>query len=157
MSLSRKIAAALADPSLLTPGILSADEPPHHLTLDARAASPLGVELNALDFQIDNLSFDLAALRAWGERIAQRITYLMEPLVLIEIDPLGVEAELRSQHTTRRDGLRNYYEARLNQSGHLRLTRRAFDDVTRRPHDVPFQLSREVVERLADDLVDTAR
>lgn len=156
MSLSRKIAAALADPTRITPGVIDASEPPHRLELHARAAGPLGVELDALDFHADGPERDVDALRAWGERLAARVSYLMEPLVLIEVDALGGEAELRSKHTTRRDGLRNYYEARLSRNGRVNLTRRAFDDVTRRPRDVPFQLSREVVERLADDLVDTA-
>jgi hypothetical protein len=156
MSLSRKIAAALADPALAPPASIAAAEPPHQLALDARAAGPLGVELDALEFHADGPERDVDALRAWGERLAARVTYLMEPLVLVEVDAQGVEVELRSQSTTRRDGLRNYYEARLDRNGRVRLTRRAFDDTARRPREVPFQLSRETLERLADDLVDTA-
>jgi hypothetical protein len=80
----------------------------------------------------------------------------MEPLVVLEVDPVGVEVELRSQSPTARNGLRSYYEARLSRDGRLHIHRVAFDPVTCVRQSVGFQVTREVLERLADDLVDTA-
>ncbi len=156
MSLSKKIADVLAKAHVVTPETLAAEIPPHRLRLEARAASLLGVELDSLDFQADGSERSIDELRAWGERLGARVTYLMEPLVVLEVDPEGGEVELRSKSVTRRDGNRNFYEARLNRGGRLNLTRQAFDESTRRRHRQPFQLSREVLERLVDDLVDTA-
>jgi hypothetical protein len=92
-------------------------------------------------------------LKAWGDRVAARVTYLMEPLVVIEVDPVGGEVELRSQSPTARNGQRTYYEVRMNRQGTLRLGRVAFDEQTRRRSAVTCQLTREVIERLTDDLV----
>jgi hypothetical protein len=80
----------------------------------------------------------------------------MESLVVLEVDPDGGEVELRSRAPSARGGRKSYYEARLSCSGALRLHRVAFDSSDRRRQAVPFQLSREVLERLVDDLVDTA-
>ena len=80
----------------------------------------------------------------------------MEPLRVVEIDPVGVEVELRSAAPTQRNGVRAYYEVRLRRGGTLDLARVVFDDATRTRRDEPFQMTREVLERLTDDLVDTA-
>src|SRR5206468_2353046 len=92
-------------------------------------------------------------LKAWGERIAARVTYLMEPLVVIEHDAVAGELEIRSHAPTARGEQRAYYEARLGQNGTLRLSRIAFDDASRRRRPASCQMTREVLERLADDLV----
>lgn len=164
MTLSQKIAAALASLDTLasatfTLGPITEQEGPHRVSLAARSASRLGVELDALDFHADRPQQPertLDELKAWADRLAARITYLMEPLVVLECDPLGVEVELRSQQATTRQSARNFYEARLDRSGNLRIIRYSFDTTSRTRHAVPFQLSGEVLERLVDDLVDTA-
>ena len=75
---------------------------------------------------------------------------------MLEVDAQGGEVELRSQSPTPRGQLRSYYEVRLNKAGTLRLDRVGFDPSDRRRRPMQFQLSREVLERLADDLADTA-
>jgi hypothetical protein len=80
----------------------------------------------------------------------------MEPLVVLEVDPAAGEAELRSQSPTARGDLRAYYEVRLNAAGTLRFSRVVFDDASRRRRPAPCQMTREVLERLADDLVASA-
>jgi hypothetical protein len=159
MSLSRRIAAALDEfhaRGHATPAVVEAAEAPHRLSLSVAQASPVGVQLDGLAFAADGPERSTEALRAWADRVAARVTYLMEPLVLLEVDPEGGEAELRSRQPTAREGRRAFYEVRLNRAGTLRLRRVAFDEADRRRADAPFQLSREVLERLADDLVATA-
>jgi hypothetical protein len=157
-SLSRRIAAALANlpPAVAPTRTASASVTPHHLDLEVRVASPVGVEIERLEFRVDGPDRTLDELTAWADRLAARVTYLMEPLVLLEVDPLGVEVELRSQAPTARGGLRSYYEARLDRTGRLWVIRQAFDPVSRTRRPVPFQLTAETLERLTDDLVDTA-
>lgn len=158
MTLSQKIAAALASGNNHS-GPLEIATPSHRLGLDVVVSNALGVEANLLEFDVlapprDDRTLD--ELCAWADRVAAKVTYLMEPLHLIEADAQGVEVELRSQTPTPRAGTRNYFEARLNRAGHLTIARLAFDNATRTRHRVPFQLTREVLERLADDLVATA-
>lgn len=152
--LSRKIAAEVdANPG---PGAVTVADGPHRLTLHLTAASPVGVAFDALEFA-DETRADRSAgdLRAWGDRLAARLTYLMEPLVVIEVDAEGGEAALRSREPSTRDEVRTYYEVRLRREGTLNLRRVAYDPADRRRRPVACQLTREALERLADDLVAT--
>jgi len=95
-------------------------------------------------------------LKPWGERIAQRVTGLMEPLRLIEADHLLNKAILRSQTPTRRDGTSFYYEAVLER------TNRTCANIHRysaNPHKgekrkaVPFVLTHDAIVKLVLDIV----
>jgi hypothetical protein len=152
MSLSRKIAAAL-DAAGPLPRDVEAADGPHRLSLRLTAGGPVGLAFDALDFRHDgHPGLSPEGLRAWGDRVASRVTYLMEPLVVLEADPVVGEVALRSQSPTPREGRRSYYEVRLDRRGSLRLARVAFDEAERRRKAVDCQLTREVLERLADDL-----
>ena len=76
----------------------------------------------------------------------------MEPLKVLEIDAGGGEVQIRSQSPTPRAEQRGYYEMRLFRNGSLRMERFAFDEATRQRRQTPCQLTREVLERLADDI-----
>ena len=65
------------------------------------------------------------------DRLSSRITYLMEPLKVLEIDAGGGEVQLRSQNPTARNDERGYYEMRLFRQGMLRMERFTFDEATR--------------------------
>ncbi len=160
MSLSRKIVAAVeaaAHAGATSPLPVTATEGPHSLTLDVETASPIGVSCHAVTFHVDRAQpLPLDALRAWGERIAARVTYLMEPLIPIEADAIAVEVLLRSKKPGQRPQRRVYYEARLQAAGNLTIGRVEFDETTRQRQPLPCQLTTETLERLADDLVATA-
>lgn len=162
MSLSRKLIAALdATPDLDPlpgPVALAVEDGGHRLRLDLIASGPVGLAFDALSYSAapaPDLSTE--ALRAWADRLAGRVTYLMEPLVVVELDPVAGEAELRSHAPTPRGEVKSFYEVHLNRSGHLDLSRVIFDDLSRRRRPAPCQLTREVLERLLDDLVACSR
>lgn len=158
MSLSTAIAAEL-DARPGQTGVVSAQDGPDRLDLTVDATSTVGVSLQHLDFAVidpNTPDWSIDELQAWGDRLAKKVTYLMEPLVVLEVDAQGGEVELRSQSPTPRGQLRSYYEVRLNKAGTLRLDRIAFDSSQRKRYATPFQLSREVLERLADDIADCA-
>jgi hypothetical protein len=141
MSLSRKIAAAVdarPDPGLF-PCPVAADDGGHRLSLQLTAAGPVGLAFENLEYAAaDRSERSTEALRAWADRLAAKLTYLMEPLVVLEVDPVAGEAELRSQSPTARGDLRAYYEVRLNKTGTLRLSRVVFDAASRRrPKSLP--------------------
>jgi hypothetical protein len=93
------------------------------------------------------------SLRSWGERLAARVTYLMEPFKVLEVDADGGEVKIRSQSPTTRGERRSYYEIRLSKPGTLRMERITFDEASRQRRLSSCQLTREVLERLADDIV----
>ncbi len=150
--LSRKLSAEVD--ANRGPGTLSVADGPHQITLKLIAASPVGVSFDVLDFvATDKPHWSADALKAWGDRLTARLTYLMEPLVVLEIDAVGGEVELRSQSPSVRDTLRTYYEMHLRREGTLQLRRVAFDTATRQRFVVTCHLTREALDRLADDLV----
>jgi len=156
MSLSRKIAAALdARPdSGALPCDTSAEDGAHRLTLHLTANGAVGLAFSTLDFATSAKGeWTPEALKAWGDRLAASVTYLMEPLVVLEHDVEGGEVELRSQSPTPRAQQRSYYEIRLNRAGTLRLSRVVFDETTRQRRAADCQMTREVLERLTDDIV----
>lgn len=159
MSLNPRIAAALDD--LARPGpegppaVVSAEEGPRRVSLKVRQANPIAVEADELVFETGEAR-SLSELDAWADRLACRVTYLLEPLALLESDSEGPVVELRSRKPTVRAGARSFDIVRLDGSGRLALTRHAYLEADRRHRQTPFTLSRDVLERLVDDLAATA-
>jgi hypothetical protein len=156
MSLSQRIVAALdARPEVgALPCDLTAEDGGHRLTLRLTACGPVGFAFEALDFATDaRADWPPEAVKSWGERLAARATYLMEPLVVLEHDEPGGEVELRSHAPTARGDQRAYYQARLSRRGTLHLSRVAFDEATRRRRPTACQMTREALERLTDDII----
>jgi hypothetical protein len=156
MSLSRKIVDAVDSMPTASPlpCLVEAAAGPSRLTLNLTAQGPIGLAFDGLDYaRSDRGDLSPEALRSWGDRLAARLTYLMEPLVVLEVDAQAGEAELRSQAPTPRGDLRSFYEVRLRREGSLRLRRIGYDEQARHRQTVPCQMTLEVLERLADDLV----
>jgi hypothetical protein len=159
MSLSKKIAAALDENTraYALPCSVTIEEGPNRLTLNLTGLDTVGVAFNSLEFAVTTRTeWSSEALRAWGQRLAERVHYVMEPLQVLEIDGHGGEVQIRSQIPTARNEQRSYYELRLFRQGSLRMERYAFDDATRQRRQIPCQFTREVLERLADDMVASA-
>src|SRR4051794_2435751 len=76
MILSPKIAAALDGPDAGAPPCdVTIEEGAHQLTLHLTASGPVGLAFGAMDYR--NLSrpeWTAESLKAWGERIASRVT-----------------------------------------------------------------------------------
>jgi hypothetical protein len=155
MSLSQKIAAATDENTraYILPCAVTVEDGPNRLTLNLTALDTVGLAFDTLEFvATDRTDWSSDALRAWGERLAARVTYLLEPLKVIEIDAGGGEVQIRSQSPTARAQQRGFYEVRLYRQGSLRLERFVYNDATRERQRTACQLTREVVERLADDI-----
>jgi hypothetical protein len=155
MSLNRKIDDALD--ATVAPGPVVIENDTRRVTLDVVASGPVGLAFSTLTIAAltpeDRTSESLAS---WAESLAARVTYLMEPLTLLEHDPGAGELVLRSHSPTARGDVRAYYEIRLDRNGTLMLSRVAFDEATRRRRPAPCQMTREVLERLVDDCVASA-
>jgi hypothetical protein len=153
MSLSQKIAAGVAEVvGAPGPATIHAEDGPHSIAVPLALATPMGIECDGFEFRTaEEGEKSLDDLKAWGGRLASRVTYLMEPLALLEADPLGGEVLLRSQSPTPRNGRRSFYEVRIGRSGALHFDRIAYDEAARSRRKVPCQFTGEVLERLVDD------
>jgi hypothetical protein len=95
-------------------------------------------------------------LRAWSARLARRVTGLLEPLRLVEIDEALGTAVLRSEAPVQKDGKALYYELVLERTSQTAATLRRYagDRVgTQVRESVPFVLTHEAVIKLATDIV----
>jgi hypothetical protein len=155
MSLSKKIAAALDENTraYVMPCTVTVDDGRERVTLHLTALDTVGLAFSSLEFATTSRAeWTSEALNEWGSRLAARITYLMEPLKVLEIDSGGGEVQIRSQSPTTRDTERGYYEMRLFRQGMLRMQRFTYDAATKNRRESPCQLTREVLERLSDDI-----
>ncbi len=124
--------------------------------LSLAANTSVGVALHELHCTLQpEAEFSADQLRNWGNRLGERMTYLMEPLRVLEVDDEQGVACLRSNTPTPRGSQRSFYEILLNRTGSLSLNRISFNEEDRRRTSTEFQLSREILERFADDLAAT--
>jgi hypothetical protein len=156
MSLSKKIAAALDENTKAYhfPCSVAVEEAQSRLVLHLTGLDAVGVAFTSLEFATTGRTdWSSDALKSWGDRLASRVSYLMEPLCVVETDAQGGEVQIRSQRPTPRDDQRSYYEVRISRQGTLRMQRYLFDQETRERRQTTCQVTREVLERLADDIV----
>lgn len=94
-----------------------------------------------------------ATVKDWAERVATRVTGLLEPLRLLEVDDARRTAVLRSNEPARRDDELSYYELLLDGNGAANLQRyRASHRPGVRREAVPFALTHESLAKLAGDI-----
>jgi hypothetical protein len=98
-------------------------------------------------------ALDVAGLKAWADKTAARVTGLLEPLRVLEIDGERSTALLRSQAPTQRGDSRFYYEVLLNGKGRAQVARyqaSAKPDGQRR--QINFGLTHETLAKLVSDI-----
>jgi len=91
-------------------------------------------------------------LGAWALRVADRVTGLLEPLKVVEVDNLRGQALLRSESPAQRECDLHYYEVLLQNSG-AAILRRFHATKSPGPRaQVPFAMTREALAKLVADL-----
>jgi hypothetical protein len=116
------------------------------------------VERNALAVSFDRLTLATAELASAtpadleriGKALADRLTYLMEPIAPIELDADACIVQLRSSPPQRDDDGRSYYELIARRGGEIALARyrKENGDVRRQ---IAATVTREVLMRLTAD------
>lgn len=92
--------------------------------------------------------------RGWADRIATRVTGLLEPLKIIEVDDAGAEAILRSATPSKRGSSVGYYEVALTGTEKAVVRRFQADVGAGTPRtQVGYALTHEVLAKLVDDIV----
>jgi len=93
-----------------------------------------------------------APLREQGEAIAERVTGLLEPLRLIEVDAEQGVALLRSESPAQREHAVAYYEVLRHSDGTTRLCRYHASQAGGKREQVAFTLTHEALAKLVGDL-----
>jgi len=95
-------------------------------------------------------------LKAWATRIADRVTGLLEPLCVLEVDqPLG-KALLRSETPMVRDGKSLYYELRLERTTRTAATLHRYMADRQQGEKrvaVPFVLTHDAIVKVVADIL----
>lgn len=90
--------------------------------------------------------------RAWAEGVANRVTGLLEPLKLIEVDDVRNEAILRSESPAKKGERVAYYEVKLFGANRALVRRYAASRAESGREQVAFALTHEVLAKLAGDI-----
>ena len=92
-------------------------------------------------------------LKDWATGIAGRVTGLLEPLKVIEVDSIQNEALLRSSAATQRGDKLYYYEVRLRGTSEAQVCRYQARSNNNGPRDqVPFAITHETLIKFIRDL-----
>jgi hypothetical protein len=124
------------------------------MTVTADRSDALGCLLWELDLQRDGTKE--TDVQAWAANAARRITGLMEPLKLIEIDTVRKEAQLRSETPLERGEKRLYYELLLRGFGAAILRRYQAINGNGKREQMPFVVTHEALAKLAGDVAASA-
>lgn len=113
----------------------------------------VGCSFARFDYQSTNLAnATVDSLKALSNKIQQRLTYLMEPISLLETDAESVSIQMRSSPPQVGDDGRSYYELLVRRGGEVTLRR--YHKAAGQPRQiVPAHVTREVLGRLAEDFV----
>ncbi len=120
------------------------------VTLDAGLVDAIGVQLHTLRVARLHPLETTPPLRERAEAIARRVSGLLEPLRLLEVDEGRGVAQLRSDAPALRGEARRYYELLRHDSGASELAR--YESTSGPRQAVPFTLTHEALGKLVRDL-----
>jgi hypothetical protein len=121
--------------------------------ISAAAVDVIGAKLWETTFRRANTALDTAALKGWGEKVATRVTGLLEPLRLLEIDEQNKVALLRSDKPGQRGDAVFYYEVRLTADGAATVQRfQASHQPETKRKQIEFTLTHDALAKLATDI-----
>lgn len=125
------------------------------LRAELTALDSLGCAVRTLIWETDRLADATPAkLTAIGQALAQKVSYLLEPLGPLELDAESCTLQMRSiPPGTDPSGGKSYYELVVTRGGSARLQRYSTLSGNRAPMDAVF--TREVLLRLIGDVAQT--
>ncbi|HEX3657096.1 MAG TPA: hypothetical protein VHV55_14885 [Pirellulales bacterium] len=153
MSLVTEIRSALDRLSIPshTPQTLTADAAGQRLTLHLADVDSLACGFTSLEFESQAFAqAGIEQLKLVADKLAKRLTYLLEPISPIEHDAEHCVVQLRSNPPQRDEDRTSYYELLVSRGGRLSLVRYAKPaGGLRQP--ITSHVTREVLLRLVGD------
>jgi hypothetical protein len=134
-------------------GLLQVQTADGRVEADLVAVDVIGCSFQTLAYTTDKLaSASLDQLKSISQTLTAKLTYLLEPIGLVEADADRCSVQLRSSPPQKGDDGTSYYELMVRKGGDVTLSR-----YSKKPGQlrqiVPAHLTREVLGRLADDFL----
>lgn len=134
-------------------GLLQIHTPGGRIESDLVAVDAIGCTFQTLGYSTDKLAgASLDQLKAISQTLTSRLTYLLEPIGVVEADADRCSVQLRSSPPQKGEDGTSYYELMVRRGGDITLSR-----YSKKPGQlrqiIPANVTREVLGRLADDFV----
>ena len=134
-------------------GLLQVQTPHGRVEADLIAVDVIGCSFQTLAYTTDKLAAaTLDQLKQISQALTAKLTYLLEPIGLVEADAERCSVQLRSSPPQKGDDGTSYYELMVRKGGDITLSR-----YSKKPGQlrqiVPAHITREVLGRLADDFL----
>ena len=131
--------------------LLECHDAGHRLRCQLSALDKLGCAFQMFEVRSDSLaSASMDRLKELSEALSRRLTYLLEPISLVEVDADQRVVQLRSNPPQKDETGTSYYELLVASGGRLSLRRYAKSPGNPR-QPIPAQVTREVFFRLVAD------
>lgn len=134
-------------------GLLQIDSEAGRIEADLVAVEPIGCTFQTLGLTTAKLAnSSLDDLKKISDGLINRLTYLLEPIGVIEADADRCSVQLRSNPPKKGEEETSYYELMVRRGGDITLSRYGKKPGQLR-QIIPAHVTREVLARLADDFV----
>lgn len=94
------------------------------------------------------------SLKAWAEAICRKVTYLLEHIGPLELDPQAQTVLVRSHPPTKEPACISFYEMQVQSPGVVRLRRYTRDPQSDDRQQVDVQVTHEALQKLVRDVVE---
>lgn len=134
-------------------GLLQVDSDAGRIEADLLAVDAIGCSFQTLGYSTSQLAdATLDDLKQISMDLTAKLTYLLEPIGLVEADADRCSVQLRSNPPQKGEDGTSYYELLVRRGGDISLSR-----YQKRPGQMreiaPANVTREVLGRLAEDFV----
>lgn len=120
--------------------------------LDVRDVDRLGCVLGGWEMHREAEPFPPPeAAKEQAQRLTRRLSYLTEPLDVVEWDSTSHRAQVRSRPPEQREGKVRYFDLEVAQGRSLRFRRLEYDPQARQRRPIPTTWTRDLLGRLLED------
>ena len=134
-------------------GLLQIDSDVGRVEADLIAVDAIGCSFQTLGLSTSKLAgASLDELKAISAALTQKLTYLLEPIGLVEADADRCSIQLRSSPPQKGEDGTSYYELLVRRGGDITLSRYSKKSGQLR-QIVPAHVTREVLARLTADFI----
>jgi len=134
-------------------GLLQVDCDTGRIEADLVAVDAIGCSFQTLGLSTAKLAdTSLDELKTISDALISRLTYLLEPIGIVEADADRCSVQMRSNPPKKGEDETSYYELMVRRGGDITLSRYSKKSGQLR-QIIPANVTREVLTRLADDFV----
>jgi hypothetical protein len=134
-------------------GLMHVDCEAGRVEADLVAVDAIGCSFQTLGLATDKLAnATLDELKEISTKLTEKLTYLLEPIGLVEADLDRCSVQMRSNPPQKGEDETSYYELMVRRGGDITLSRYSKKSGQLR-QIIPAHITREVLGRLADDFI----